>query len=119
MNRTRVTPVTLSANPADAPVLSARQVKAMLKSCDLRTRLGRRDRALLTILIMGGLRISEALNLRSTDVEVLPDGAVLLTATTLKRKNHKRCIAIVPPFSLEASDTSPWASRRRWEREPG
>jgi integrase len=50
-------------------VLTEVQVDALLAAPDWRTRLGKRDRAFLHILALGGLRISEACNLRMDELE--------------------------------------------------
>ena len=71
----------------DAPVLTVRQQREILRLPDKRTRLGRRDAALLAILVGGALRIGEAVRLRVQDVERGPNGALLLTVKTSKRRD--------------------------------
>ena len=81
------------------PVLTVRQQRALLRLPDRRTRLGRRDAALLAILLGGGLRVGEAVRLRVQDVEHGPNRSLLLTVKTLKRRDgHRRCIALMSPF---------------------
>lgn len=83
----------------DSPILGRNQLKKLLRSPDKRTRLGRRDAALLAILCGTGCRVGEAIRLRRQDVEKLPNGRVLLTVRTLKRRDgHRRRLALMPPF---------------------
>lgn len=49
--------------------LQPREIKALLKACDRRTRMGRRDFAILTILVRLGLRASEVAGLRLDDID--------------------------------------------------
>jgi integrase/recombinase XerD len=49
--------------------LQPREVQALLEACDRRTRMGRRDFAILTILVRLGLRASEVANLRLDDID--------------------------------------------------
>ena len=49
--------------------LQPREVKALLEACDRRTRMGRRDFAVLTILVRLGLRASEVAGLRLDDID--------------------------------------------------
>jgi integrase len=54
-------------------VLTDEQVNALVNVPDLRTRQGRKDRAFLSILAYGGLRIQEACSLRRDEVRVEGD----------------------------------------------
>lgn len=49
--------------------LQPREVQALLEACDRRTRMGRRDFAVLTILVRLGLRASEVACLRLDDID--------------------------------------------------
>jgi len=49
--------------------LQPREVQALLEACDRRTRMGRRDFAILTILVRLGLRASEVAGLRLDDID--------------------------------------------------
>lgn len=49
--------------------LQPREVQALLEACDRRTRMGRRDFAILTILVRLGLRASEVASLRLDDID--------------------------------------------------
>jgi site-specific recombinase XerD len=53
--------------PVDVPILSARQQHELLRQPDKRTRLGKRDAALLAVLVGSGCRIGEAVRLRVQD----------------------------------------------------
>ena len=46
------------------------EIEALLRAPDLRTRNGRRDRALLVVAVQSGLRASELINLRREDVHL-------------------------------------------------
>jgi len=56
----------LAARPK---TLQPRQVQALLEACDRPTRKGRRDFAVLTILVRLGLRASEVAGLRLGDID--------------------------------------------------
>src|SRR5215469_7551010 len=53
-----------------AEVLTPDEVTALIGKCSRRGKAGIRDRALLTLLYRSGLRISEALALRPSDVNM-------------------------------------------------
>jgi len=59
------------------PALTVPQVRALLAVCAKDSFVGRRDEALLRLLIDGGLRISEALGLSEADIN-LSDGRVFV-----------------------------------------
>lgn len=88
--------------PVDLPILSARQQKALLRSPDRRSRLGKRDAALLAVLMGSGCRVGEAVRLRIQDVMPGPNGSLLLRLVTLKQRGSRgrplRPIALLPPF---------------------
>lgn len=98
-----------------AHVLTVQQQRALLRLPDKRTRLGRRDAALLAILLGGGLRVGEAVRLRVQDVEHGPNGSLLLTVKTLKRRDgHRRCVALMPPFVTPLQRFLAKAAPRFW-----
>jgi len=88
---------------ADVPVLSAHQQRELLRLPDKRTRLGKRDAALLAVLVGTGCRIGEAVRLRVQDVQQGPNGSLLLRLVTLKQRQRNghaplRPVALCPPF---------------------
>src|SRR5688572_24738422 len=96
-------------------VLCPRELRALLQTPDQRTRLGKRDAALLAVLCLGGLRAGECASLVIRNVESGPNGIVRLRFRTLKRRNHWRLVSL-PAFggkavrawlNTRASDT-PW-----------
>ena len=52
-----------------AEVLTEAEVRSLLAQCSRRAPTGVRDRALLTVLYRGGLRVEEALDLKPGDVD--------------------------------------------------
>ena len=99
----------------DVPILTVRQQREVLRLPDRRRRLGRRDAALLAILIGGGLRIGELVRLRAQDVERGPSNAILLTVKTSKRRDgHRRCVALLPPFVRPVQGYQSSAQPRYW-----
>jgi site-specific recombinase XerD len=58
------------ANPEPIRVLTAEDLKALLKACEGRDFLDRRDLALIRVLASTGLRLAEAANLRVGDVDL-------------------------------------------------
>lgn len=50
-------------------ILTAEEVSALLRLCSLRAPTGVRNRALITVMYRGGLRVAEALALRLADVD--------------------------------------------------
>jgi site-specific recombinase XerD len=73
-------------------VLSGAEVKALLKGCSSRAPTGIRNRALITVLYRGGLRLSEALALYPKDID-RAQGAI----TVLRGKGDKRRIVGLDP----------------------
>lgn len=96
-------------------VLSPRELRTLLQTPDQRTRLGRRDAALIAVLCLGGLRAGECASLVLRNVENGPNGIMRLRFKTLKRANHWRLVslpaiggrAVRSWLSTRASDT-PW-----------
>jgi site-specific recombinase XerD len=70
MTRMKGTPPPNAGRTFPAEVLTEDEVRALLRQCSLRAPTGIRNRALITIMYRGGLRISEALDLRPADVDL-------------------------------------------------
>jgi site-specific recombinase XerD len=68
-----------------AEILTADEVKALIRACSYRAPTGIRNRALIALLYRGGLRISEALALYPKDLD--PNAG---TVTVLHGKGEKR-----------------------------
>lgn len=64
------TPAPNKGQTYPAEVLTPREVEAILALCSTRAPSGIRNRALLTLLYRSGLRISEALALRPSDIDL-------------------------------------------------
>jgi integrase/recombinase XerD len=93
----------VTATHEDATVLTPRQQRELLRMPDKRTRLGKRDSALLAVLMGSGCRIGEAVRLRVQDVQQGPNGALLLRVPTLKQRRKNglaplRAVALFSPF---------------------
>lgn len=73
-----------------AQVLTEDEVRALLAQCSHRAPTGIRDRALITVLYRTGLRISEALDLRPSDID--PKAGTL--AVLHGKGDHARVIGI-------------------------
>ncbi len=83
--------------PIEGPrVLDPMGLRALMRTPDRRTRLGKRDAALLAILCLGGLRVGECRTLRIGAVEEAGQGILRLRFQTLKRRNHWRVISLAP-----------------------
>jgi integrase/recombinase XerD len=89
--------------PALPKYLSAEQVDALLHEPDVATPLGLRDRAMLEVLYATGMRVSELVAIRSTDLHL--DAEYL---TCIGKGNKERLI----PIGREAAD---WV--RRYQRD--
>ena len=63
-------PATNAGRKFPAEPLTPDEVAALIGGCSARSRIGIRNRALLTLLYRSGLRISEALALRPSDVDL-------------------------------------------------
>ncbi len=68
------------------PLLSRDQVDDLIAACSRRGPSGTRNRALISVLAFGGLRISEALSLRPCDLKLSGPSRGDLTVRTLKQK---------------------------------
>ena len=77
-------------------VLSVEEVEAILDSVDLKTRFGRRDRAILEVLYSCGLRVSEASALKIQDV-FLDEGFVRVIG-----KGNKQRLVPMGEMAVEA-----------------
>lgn len=86
--------------------LSGPEIDALLAAPDRRTRLGRRDHALLVLTVQTGLRVSELVGLRCRDLTV---GSGAIVSCTGKGRKH-RCTPL-------SADTA--AVVRAWLRERG
>lgn len=77
-------------NRRPAEILTETEVRSLLAQCSRRAPTGIRDRALLTVLYRAGLRISEALDLKPSDID--PDRG---TIRVLHGKgDHDRTVAV-------------------------
>ena len=87
-------------------ILTPEEVKALIRTCSSRAPTGIRNRALLTLLYRGGLRLSEALALYPKDVD--PDHG---TVTVLHGKGNKRRTVGLDPGAFAVLER--WMDRRR------
>ena len=92
---TTATEVQLRTRAVQEP-LKARQVRDLLKHPDLRARLGRRDAALISVLVGGGLRIGECCRLTVDAVEVDRGVTRITTRTSKRRDGHYRQVTLAP-----------------------
>lgn len=79
-------------------VLSKEEVERLLSVPDLRTRHGARDRALLALMVLGGLRIAEVCSLRKEDA--MEQGGV--TRLSFIGKGGKRRTVTLPSAAAQA-----------------
>jgi integrase len=112
MNDTQIATATYSG-PA---VLRPRQVRELLAAPDRRTKLGRRDAALLAVLAGAGLRVSEACTLRIDNVEQAPGGKVRLMVRTAKQRDQERwrTVTLPTPMAKLLRDWLAYAEPRYW-----
>jgi site-specific recombinase XerD len=95
-----------------AEVLAEGEVNAIIGACSAVSLTGTRNRALITILYRGGLRIAEALALRPTDID--PDRG---TVRVMDGKGHKpRTIGLEPGAMATVQR---WADKRAQARIKG
>jgi len=94
-------------------VLRAKQLKALLKAADLRTRRGRRDAALIAVLGCGGLRLGEACRLLVENVE-LGQRVRLTTRTAKSRGLRFRTITLPGPAARLLRDHLAHSEPRFW-----
>jgi site-specific recombinase XerD len=89
-----------------AEPLSAEEVSQLLRGCSLRAPTGIRNRALIAVMYRAGLRVSEALALRPTDVNTT-DG----TLRVLHGKGDKARTVGLDAGALDA--VARWMDKRR------
>jgi site-specific recombinase XerD len=89
-----------------AEILTPDEVKALIRACSNRAPTGVRNRALITVLYRGGLRLGEALALLPKDVD--PDQG---TITVLHGKGDRRRIVGLDPGAMAI--ILRWVERRR------
>jgi len=89
-----------------AEILTADEVRALIRACSHRAPTGIRNRALIVVLYRAGLRVSEALALRPKDVD-LEAG----TVTVLHGKNDRRRTVGIDAGAGAVIER--WAERRR------
>ena len=77
--------------------LTGEEMQALMNAPDCSSRLGRRDRTLLLLMLQTGLRLSEAIALRLRDVELGTDAHVRCNADSPKER-----VTPLLPESLEA-----------------
>ena len=78
-----------------AEILTENEVKSLIQCCSNRAPTGIRNRALITVLYRGGLRLSEALALRPKDLD--PDAG---TITVLHGKGDRRRTVGLDPGAM-------------------
>jgi site-specific recombinase XerD len=89
-----------------AEVLSRAEADALIAACSATSRTGIRNRAMITLLYRGGLRISEALALRPADVD--PDRG---TVRVMDGKGNKPRTVGLDPGAM--ATVQRWADKRR------
>lgn len=82
-------------------VLRPEQVKALVAAPDGRRRLGKRDKALLAVLVGAGLRVGEACRLNVHNVERRTAGRIRLTFRTSKRKDGAWRTCTLPTWAAK------------------
>jgi integrase/recombinase XerD len=97
------TQVQITNGPA---VLRPEQVRALVAGPDGRKTKGKRDRALLAVLVGGGLRVGEAVRLTVSNVEWSNGGRLRLTFRTSKTKDHPYRTVTLPAWA--AKPLSDW-----------
>ncbi len=80
---------------AGPSVLRPRDVERLLAQPDARRWRGRRDRALLSVMVLGGLRVGEAVRLTRDNVETARGGVIRLTFTGAK-SGARRTVTLPP-----------------------
>lgn len=81
-------------------VLSRQEVLALIDAPDRRTRLGRRDHAMLELMYASGLRVSELVGLRPLDID-LQSGVVRVFGKGRKERlipMHARAVAVMEQY---------------------
>jgi len=94
-------------------VLRPKQVLALLRAPDKRTRLGRRDAALLACLATGGLRLGEATRLVVGDIEL--GKRVRISTRTLKTHGQRsRTVTLPAPAAKLLRGWLDYSQPRYW-----
>lgn len=81
-------------------VLTRQEVLALIDAPDTRTRLGRRDHAMLELMYASGLRVSELVHLRPLDID-LQSGVVRVFGKGRKERlvpMHARAVAVMDDY---------------------
>src|SRR4051794_8054219 len=91
---------------AGPPVLRTEEVQALVTSPDCRRVLGKRDAALLAVLVGGGLRVGEAVRLTVAKLQTSSDGRLRLTFRTAKAKDVRFRTVMLPMWA--ATPLSRW-----------
>jgi site-specific recombinase XerD len=86
-------------------ILSEDEVKALIRACSARAPTGIRNRALITVLYRGGLRLSEALALQPKDID-----STTGSITVLRGKGGKRRTVGLDPGASALLER--WIERR-------
>lgn len=96
-------------------VLRPRQVRQLIAAPDKRTRKGRRDAALLAVLVGAGLRVGEAVRLTVGNVEHGAGGRLRLTFRTSKRRaEHWRTVTLPTWAARLVSGWLDYSEPRLW-----
>ena len=93
------------------PVLRTEQVNALLGAPDCRTRKGKRNKALLAVLVGGGLRVGEATRLTPANVQQTRAGRLRLTFQTAKARDV--CYRTVTLPEWAAQPVNSWLAYAR------
>src|SRR4051812_29914896 len=93
------------------PVLRKREVGALLAAPDCRKPKGKRDRALLAVLIGGGLRVGEAVKLTVANVSDSTDDRLRLTFPTAKSRIVRYRTVTLPVWAAEP--VAKWLAHER------
>lgn len=89
-----------------AVALTRDQVRQMAEACDVTTLRGARDRALLLVMVAGGLRRSEAVGLRVEDVQFDRGGMrMYLRRTKTDQRGEGRWVGVRPGRSWKTCAT--------------
>ena len=82
-------------------VLDEASINSLLNAPDLRTRRGRRDKALMSVMAYGGLRIAEACSLKYSDIQYRDEYIRL----TFSGKGNKTRTVTLPPQAVSALES--------------
>src|SRR5690349_20522981 len=92
-------------------VLRTEQVQALVASPDCRRLRGKRDAALLAVLVGGGLRVGEAVRLTVANVQSSSAGRLRLTFRTAKARDIRFRTVTLPVWA--ATPLSKWLDYKR------